>query len=99
MYSTKRARSLWALVYQLEREAVESWREAHAKNETLTDALALLANVLVTKVRRERGGYVTVTVSIEANRPYVSDSFWFLLQKSGNNEYYVAQEDSPLDLD
>lgn len=96
MYSQVAARPLWALVAHCERETIDRWRLVHAPRESCADALALLAEVLVTKVRRERGGYVSVTVSIESNRYGVSDSGFFRLRYHGGLGYVIVEQDLSL---
>jgi hypothetical protein len=99
MYKSTAALPLHELVARLERTALDEWRNAHASGESLVDALATHADKVITKLVRHRGGYISVTVSIECNRPYVSDQFWFSLQNTGKQEYAVLETDSTLTED
>lgn len=99
MYSPHQAARLYEHVPWCEKTTLDAWRNAHARSYSMCDALAQLADVVVTKVRRQRGGNISITVSVETHRPYLSEAGWFYLQKDGNGTYKIVEQHSSLDSD
>jgi hypothetical protein len=88
--------SLHHAVAFLERRACMEWMEQYGLGDDLELALAEHGKRITVCYERRQGSSVSVTVSIECQRPTLNQQSYFVLQRAGNRQYVDAEQASPL---
>jgi len=87
MYRRAWTKYLYSLVDECEWEALDAWRNEHQPGMSVCDALALRAHNVTTEIKRQQGGNISVTVSIDRRGRRRTDRSFFHLQTHGKHGY------------
>lgn len=88
--------SLHHAVAFLERRACMQWMEQYSLGSDLESALAEHGKNIRVEYVRSAGSFVSVTVSIECQRPALNHTDYFRLQRAGNRQYVDAEKVSSI---